>query len=85
MNDFAFKPAAPKGTAQVEPTEGKPPRKKRTVKPRSVKLELASAVAALGGLKETDIETLEGLIALLQPLAPKARSRVVAALAKVFE
>lgn len=91
-----FKPATPKkgnavtevtDTVAAEPTEpAKKPRKKRGAnKPRAVKLELASAVAALGGLKEDDIEALGKMIELLQPLTPKARMRIVAALAKVFE
>lgn len=83
-------PAAPTAPVPPAPPATKAPRKKRTTaaKPkaskRSPKFDLQTILAVASNLKEADMSAFEKMLGQLQDLGKTSRSRVLAALAKVF-
>ena len=53
-------------------------------KPRALKIDLALAMSALAGLQDDDAKFVTDVIKAMQPFGKKQRSRIVAALGKIF-
>lgn len=68
------------------PPVAKPPRKKREVKPakRAPKFDLQTILAVASQLKEADMAAFEKMLGQCQDLGKASRTRVLAALGKVF-
>lgn len=79
------KAAAVVGDAPAGAPKTKKPRKARAAKtPREAKLPLATILLATAGLKETDAHLLSQMVAALQQVNKGGRTRIVAALGRIF-
>jgi hypothetical protein len=78
--------AKPKATKpEAVPTKApRKPRTKKEKKPRTMKVDLTTALVAVAGLTEQDCQVLKHLTTFLSNHPKKSRSRVIAALAKIF-
>lgn len=61
-----------------------PARQRRAKKPRTAKIELATAMTALAGLQPDDAKLLTGIVQALNNESKGSRIRIVAALGKIF-
>ena len=53
-------------------------------KPRALKIDLALAMSALAGLQDDDAKFVTDVVKAMQSFGKKQRSRIVAALSKIF-
>jgi len=95
--ETASEPKAPKkkrakkaAKAVAEPKAAKPePAKvakvaRKAHKPRAIKIDITLAMSALAGLQDDDQKFVTGVVRAMQPFGKKQRSRIVAALGKIF-
>ena len=83
----AKKPRKSKAALQAQfAAEGKgaaAPISRRPRQPRALKVDLAVAMSALGGLSQDDAKVVHSFVQALAPFSKKARERILGALARI--